>query len=209
MREIILSDDEVLDELKRSNMKNALLNGRSARWPTNVVTIYIHKPKPVTPTNQPYVELVADAIQEINRRLPLTLRLVERMDANIWVKFGTAFVPEGKTNYQDYAANVSCIVGKGDEITCSDDGTIDSAVWINIGHGNHVASECDCTVNVETVIHEFGHALGLGKHFKGFGIDMAISEAFWDVLATLYAYVPGQPFAEMKAQRAGPGQQQG
>jgi len=36
------------------------------------------------------------------------------------------------------------------------------------------------------VVHEIGHALGLANHFNGFGIGDSTSNAFWDVLATLY-----------------------
>lgn len=42
---------------------------------------------------------------------------------------------------------------------------------------------------VQHVVHEFGHALGLGDHFDGFAgeeNDHPIDVAFWSVLATLY-----------------------
>ncbi|MCW5234992.1 zinc metalloprotease [Verminephrobacter eiseniae] len=50
----------------------------------------------------------------------------------------------------------------------------------------------------EIVIHEVGHALGLGAHFKGFGdSDGPIGTAFWPVLATLYANPIGTPKASV------------
>ncbi|MFC5399989.1 hypothetical protein [Undibacterium jejuense] len=52
-------------------------------------------------------------------------------------------------------------------------------VYVNLGNGH-------CDVTQAIVVHEFGHALGLANHFKGFGIGDSNSTAFWDVLATLY-----------------------
>ncbi len=52
--------------------------------------------------------------------------------------------------------------------------------WINLGNGRGAVTQ-------DIVTHEFGHALGLGNHFDGFGSGASISRAFWDVLATLYA----------------------
>jgi hypothetical protein len=61
----------------------------------------------------------------------------------------------------------------------SEYGIASNPVFVNLGNGH-------CDVTQDMVTHEFGHALGLANHFKGFGTGDAISPAFWDVLATLY-----------------------
>ena len=50
----------------------------------------------------------------------------------------------------------------------------------------------------EIVIHEFGHALGLGSHFKGFGDGPAISPTFWSVLNCLYDLPLGTDLGTLK-----------
>lgn len=64
-----------------------------------------------------------------------------------------------------------------------------NVAWVNLGNGH-------CDVTQDIVSHEFGHALGLGSHFDGFGYGPSISRAFWDVLATLY----GNPVKTLSAQ---------
>ena len=76
-------------------------------------------------------------------------------------------------------------------------GKISTRLYVNLSSKN-------CTASLEIAIHEFGHALGLGSHFSGFGSGDAISPAFWQVLYTLYHNEVGasgedlqiQPFEE-------------
>ena len=65
-------------------------------------------------------------------------------------------------------------------------GIIDCVLYINL-------DSPDCTADVYTVLHEFGHALGLGEHFEGFGIggEHAVGTNIFPVLKTLYAHEPG------------------
>jgi hypothetical protein len=58
-------------------------------------------------------------------------------------------------------------------------GKINTRLYVNL-------SSRKCTASLDIAIHEFGHALGLGSHFSGFGSGDAISPAFWQVLYTLY-----------------------
>ncbi|WP_139131221.1 hypothetical protein [Pseudomonas sp. ENNP23] len=66
-------------------------------------------------------------------------------------------------------------------------GLLDSRLYVNIDGPVSKAS-------LEVVIHEFGHALGMGEHYLGFGDSRhVISPRFWSVLRTLYANEPGTP----------------
>jgi hypothetical protein len=53
----------------------------------------------------------------------------------------------------------------------SEYGIASNPVFVNLGNGH-------CDVTQDMVTHEFGHALGLANHFKGFGTGDAISPAF-------------------------------
>ncbi|SIR02096.1 hypothetical protein SAMN05880590_110161 [Rhizobium sp. RU35A] len=51
----------------------------------------------------------------------------------------------------------------------------------------------------DQVVHEFGHALGLGDHFPGFGEPdgaPAVDDAFWPALVRLYQLSPGDEYAD-------------
>jgi len=61
---------------------------------------------------------------------------------------------------------------------------ISAAVYVNLDNPIR-------TVNADIVVHEFGHALGLGSHFAGFGDGPAINADFWDALGTLYGAPAG------------------
>ncbi len=60
-------------------------------------------------------------------------------------------------------------------------GTIDAVLYVHIG-----APACENEIDLDLVIHEFGHALGMGPHFDGFGNGPAIDGNFWNVLYNLY-----------------------
>jgi hypothetical protein len=61
----------------------------------------------------------------------------------------------------------------------NDTGRINTKLYVNL-------SSPKCTATLDVAIHEFGHALGMGKHFVGFGIGDAIDVNFWNVLYNIY-----------------------
>lgn len=66
-------------------------------------------------------------------------------------------------------------------------GVIDTVLYINLDNSG-------CTASNEMTIHEFGHALGLGDHFEGFGS----APVFWATLKTLYNNAPGTAKADVQ-----------
>jgi hypothetical protein len=58
-------------------------------------------------------------------------------------------------------------------------GKVNTKLYVNL-------SSPKCTATLDIAIHEFGHALGIGKHFVGFGIGNAIDVNFWNVLYNIY-----------------------
>lgn len=204
-----VSDAAIRDALSRSNLSELPRASTTTRWPADRVTVYINMHFAETnPALATYSPLVEAAMETINDSLGMQLLQRGRADADIWVHFGTAyFDPTRKNGFQQFAANVSDKRGEGGQINFYD-GEIASGAVINIGHDRHPETACNCTMDLDTVIHEFGHALGLWTHFDGFGEDAdgktgpPISPAFWDVLATLYAHPPCTPIAGMLVKRA-------
>jgi hypothetical protein len=76
-------------------------------------------------------------------------------------------------------------------------GRINTRLYVNL-------SSSKCTASVEIAIHELGHALGLGNHFRGFGSGTVISQSFWDVLNTLYNNEVGVSATELEIRLPGP-----
>jgi hypothetical protein len=188
-----VKESTIIAAIEESNIefaKNA--NGRPSgtwRWPgtpSQPVTVFL-----VAPNNQQerdYADKVNRAIAQINASLYglvlLTKTEVSPSSGNyIRVSYGTSYVPNGSHDYSAYCSNVSTGPGLGVPIVPdAKNGIAATPVYINLGNGH-------CDVTVDMVTHEFGHALGLAKHFDGFGRGgtSPISNLFWDVLATLYA----------------------
>lgn len=59
------------------------------------------------------------------------------------------------------------------------DGVISTKLFINL-------SSSQCAADIDVAIHEFGHALGMGGHYHGFGLGSAIDGNFWNVLYNMY-----------------------
>ncbi|MEM1260413.1 MAG: hypothetical protein AAGH81_17950 [Bacteroidota bacterium] len=118
------------------------------------------------------------------------------------VSQGTALGAFGSTNDPNACGHVSAGIGTtsypsyglftdtdedGEILVIIEDGwydatgTIDTVLYVHIG-----APTCDNEIDLDLVIHEFGHALGMGAHFEGFGLGPAVDENFWNVLHTIY-----------------------
>jgi hypothetical protein len=190
------SDTVISDQQVVANVASANINGLgnvgtgTHRWvATTAATpqINVYVPTPADATQTDLAGKVRTAIAEHNRRLAGLLVLTEVATAPtsggyMRVSYLTSYVPPGSTNYAGYCGNVATGPSIGNVVNAtSPTGEHNQTVaWVNLGNGH-------CTVTQEIVTHEIGHALGLGSHFDGFGNGDAISRAYWDVVATLYA----------------------
>lgn len=109
---------------------------------------------------------------------------------------GTAMAPVG-TPIANNCGNVGSAPNAGGYppgfLVPGSAGVISTVLYLNLD--SPVAG--GCVASAEVVIHEFGHALGLGAHFAGFGDGPPISTDFWSALATLYGNPIGTPTASM------------
>lgn len=104
----------------------------------------------------------------------------DRIDRGIIISEGTAIGPNGViTRYT--CGHVSAAPETTDypKDFYDANGRINTKLYVNL-------SSRKCAASLEIAIHEFGHALGLGDHFPGFGSGDAISPPFWQALYTLY-----------------------
>lgn len=201
MQRVHFTDTEIVDKLTTSNQFEDPPISRTTRMPDEV-TVFIASPDPKFPKQKALHAYTLGAIRDINKKVGVRLTQANENDAIIHVSFGTSFLND-TTDYQNYVANVTSVSGNGNEIKADGCGHISTKpVYIQIGHNMHGSEECDCWISQDTVVHEFGHALGLQNHFTGFSGEIAISYAFWDVLATLYKYPAGTDFEKIKAHRA-------
>ena len=104
---------------------------------------------------------------------------------------GTSYLPTG-ADPQGFCANVSdgpyAPGFPGGFVRAP--GEMSARLYVNLDNPK-------CTAGADVVIHELGHALGLGSHFQGFGNGPAISADFWSVLDTLYSNPIGTPKANI------------
>jgi hypothetical protein len=139
--------------------------------------------------------LAAQALDEIEAALERTifdrtsLDQVpdEQVTVGLIVSEGTSIGPRG------IADESSCgHVSEGLGTTAYPQGFYDFSGRIETRLYVHISS-ARCTADLDVAIHEFGHALGMGQHFAGFGIGPAISGDFWNVLYTIYDNPAGTP----------------
>lgn len=69
-------------------------------------------------------------------------------------------------------------------------GNISAKLYVNIGSAG-------CAANNTIAVHEFAHAIGLGKHFNGYGMNGITGGNFWNVLKTIYSNAVGATFANI------------
>lgn len=158
-------------------------DGMTKRW---------ELPIPVKTNGEVRAAAAMDAIEQRLGKIIFDRTSIESADEaaitrGIVLRKGTAYVPREETNLNAYCANVSGAPLRGDYPEAFYDGAtgvISTRLYVNLDNRA-------CTAKPDVVIHEFGHALGLGAHFDGFGNGDSISDAFWAALITLYANPPG------------------
>jgi hypothetical protein len=173
------------------------------RWQeSGAMHVAVYVPPPSNNQEQDYANSVKEAIELTNRKLggSLILEVTNQPPAanHIQISYNTSYVPPGFTDYKsgNYCANVSTNPKSGNPIVPDWKNNIASTpVYVNVGNGQ-------CKVTADIVAHEFGHALGLAEHFKGFGIGPAISDDYWDTLATLYNNTPSTKVENIIVKRA-------
>lgn len=191
--------------LEFSNLRESPHSCTTSRWPGNEIAVAMTKPTPGRGEHALYYGLVEQGVAEINRALSGVLRLVLTTNrvigkTRVIVSFGTAYIPPEETERFDrFSANVSRGKGLGHRPARGENGEINGPwLYMNLGHDGP-----GCMLTKQIVIHEFGHALGLGRHFPGFGCGrQIISNDFWDVLATLYGNDCGTSFPSLDIRRA-------
>jgi hypothetical protein len=94
---------------------------------------------------------------------------------------GTTAYPVADFNYQ-YDDETGDFIGYSQEGGWYDStGNINTVLYVHIG-----ATACQNEIDRDLVVHEFGHALGMGAHFNGFGFGPAVDGNFWNVLHAMY-----------------------
>jgi hypothetical protein len=157
-----------------------LADGRTKRWD--------NEKDGLIPVKLNGSTLGKDAIDEIETMLQMTIfettSIANAPDSQITrgiiVSEGTAIGPNGTiTKYTCGHVSESPETTSWPQDFYDANGNINTRLYVNL-------SSVKCTASVEMAIHEFGHALGLGSHFSGYGSSDIISPAFWQVLYTLY-----------------------
>lgn len=142
------------------------------------------------------------AVDEIERQLGQTIfdrasiasTPDDQVVRGLIVSKGTSYVPPGSSSACDGAGGVAGAPNSGGYPTAFLKGAeISARLYVNLDNPGCVASQ-------EVTTHEFGHALGMGQHYDGFGNGQPISPLFWRVLRTMYANPIGTPSASIVVQ---------
>lgn len=201
------TDAQVIANVKSSNIDYSPgYYGRAAgtwRWHDGSVPhVAVYIPAPSNVEEQGYADKVKTSIALINLKLngALVLEATNQPAGtnHIQISYNTSYVPTGFTDYAsgNYCANVSTGPYSGNPIVPDwQNGVASAPVYLNLGNGK-------CAVTQDIIVHEFGHALGLANHFNGFGIGPAISDEYWDTLATLYGNPESTVAASIVVKRA-------
>lgn len=178
---------DVMQNLQTTNLNSnrfpwiaGLANGRTKRWDI--------QQDGLIPVKLNGSTLGKEAIEKIEVVLQMSIFDTtsianlpeEQIRRGIIVSEGTALSPNGFIT-QSTCGHVSAspkTTGYPKDFYDAN-GNINTRLYVNL-------SSRKCTASLDIAVHEFGHALGLGSHFFGFGSGDAISPAFWQVLYTLY-----------------------
>lgn len=96
------------------------------------------------------------------------------------VNVGSAIGPGGTVD-----SNTCGMVSAGVGTTSYPNAFYDGSGKINTVLYVHLSASM-CEADLSIAIHEFGHALGCGAHFSGFGEDGPINDNFWNVIYNIY-----------------------
>jgi len=175
------SSADIITALDKTNLSSSDFpwNGRSPdvlkRWDL---------PVPVKTNGDAQAEAAMNEIelnlgQTIFDRTTIAATPDNQIATGLIISRGTAFIPPDgdiKTNCGNVAAAPN---DGGWPSSFLNAAAISTKLYINLdGPG--------CKASLDVAIHEFGHALGMGNHFKGFGDGTPISYLFWRVLRTIY-----------------------
>lgn len=185
----VFTSQDVLDAIQLSNLNSlafpwtsdsdgSLNDGKIKRWDISSSLVAV-KFDTISSGRQ---TVVNDALNLLESSIGMTL--FDRTSLNgvaenlitrgLVISYGTSHVPGG-TSQQDlqngfYQGNVSAAPYASGYPTefLQPDGTISTRLYINLGNSEITDPE------TLIVVHEFAHALGLGTHFVGFGLDDAL-----------------------------------
>jgi hypothetical protein len=168
-----------------------LADGRTKRW-----DIEGEGPIPLKLNGSTLAEQAISAIEDrLGMDLFDTITIADTPDVSITrgiiVSEGTATGPGGEITAAT-CGNVGALPGSTSYPAgfYDEDGRISTRLYVNL-------SSAKCTASLEVAIHEFGHALGLGRHFPGFGFIDVTGPTFWQVLFTLYSNEVGTSSADL------------
>ena len=193
-----MAEDEFLVETLPALMATNL---NSNNFPWNGVAPFLIKrwelPIPVKVNGE---SRAITAMNEIERQLNMEIFDRKSIDAvpdsevsrGLIISVGTAYAPPG-SNPQHACGSVSAEVNSGHwpSPSATENGVMSYRLYISLDNAF-------CEADLEVVIHEFGHAMGMGAHFEGFGDGPPISDLFWNVLRTIYANTPGTPMLSIR-----------
>lgn len=198
----------VSPETTRANLALANIDSVKFPWEPNTgkpgpgsgITKRWELPVPVKTNGDPRADVAMDRIedklgQQIFDRVSIQTAEETTITRGLIFSKGSAYVKEGRTDYKNWRGNVARDRNDGDypaQFFSVSTGVINTRLYVNLDNAHAKAKSDD-------VVHELGHALGLGEHFDGFGANGSdgISKQFWAVLKTLYRNPPGTRKADV------------
>ena len=201
------SDDETDDIVGPDgilqNLKTANIDGSGFPWQGSAIGAlkrWDYVGSGLIPVQANGSDLASQAMDQIEEELgfvifdrtSLDMIDAEQVSRGIIVSEGTAIGPGGSIN-SSTCGHVSLGIGSTgfpSEFYTSD-GEINTVLYVHL-------SSSQCEASAAIAIHEFGHALGLGGHFDGFGFGDAINGNFWNALVNLYRNEVGTLEADLE-----------
>ena len=190
------SPDTILQNLRVTNLDgsgfpwNGAAAGRLKRWAEGELI----------PVQLNGSSLAERALDEIETTLGRTLFDRSSLDGvapsevarGLIVSEGTAIGPGGVVD-----GNSCGHVSEGVGTTAWPQGFYDFSGEIAARLYVHISSSA-CDASLAVAVHEFGHALGMGAHFGGFGNGPAAGADFWNVLNAIYSNPVGAEAAQLQ-----------